>query len=61
MNKTQFSSLLRDVSLAGVAAFSGAILASATPDRAVFIAAGYAALRAAAGALYLWSTTKGNA
>lgn len=58
MNTTAFNALIRDVTLASVAAFTGAILASAKPDKAVFIAAGYAALRAAAGVLFIWANSR---
>lgn len=56
MEQLNLGTLIRDVGLAAVAAFTGAILASASPDKAMFIAGGYAALRAAAGVIFLWAS-----
>ena len=50
-----WKALARDVSLAALAAFAGAIVSADQLDTALLIAAGYAALRAAAGVVVFWA------
>ena len=49
----RWKDLAKNVALAALAAFSGALVATDKPTGAIFIAAGYAALRAAVGALLI--------
>lgn len=48
-----WEALAKNVALAALAAFSAALVTTDTPTTAIFVAAGYAALRAGVGALLI--------